>query len=122
MAAGERLICTSAELVDGGHGARFEVDWHGCREPAFAVRFNGRVFAYLNRCGHVPAELDWNAGEFFDRARLYLICATHGALYDPVTGACLSGRCSGRGLQALVVTERGGNVFLSEKANFPVVP
>ena len=122
MAGDERLICASAELVDGGHGARFEVEWQGRREPAFAVRFNGMVFAYLNRCGHVPAELDWNAGEFFDQARLYLICATHGALYDPVTGACLSGRCGGRGLEALDVTERDGNVFLAEKANLPVMP
>ncbi len=122
MAGNERLICTSAELVDGGHGARFEVDWLGRREAAFVVRFNGSVFAYLNRCGHVPAELDWNAGEFFDQARLYLICATHGALYDPVTGVCLSGRCAGRGLEALHVTEHGGNVFLSERANLAVVP
>lgn len=122
MAGNARLICTSAELVDGGHGARFEVEWQGRREPAFAVRFKGRVFAYLNRCGHVPAELDWNAGEFFDQARLYLICATHGALYDPQTGACLSGRCDGRGLEALLVTEYGGNVYLSDKANLQVVP
>jgi nitrite reductase/ring-hydroxylating ferredoxin subunit len=116
MAGNERLICTSGELVDGGHGARFEVERNGRREPAFAVRCNGRIFAYLNRCGHVPAELDWNAGEFFDQAGIYLICATHGALYDPVTGACLSGRCGGRGLEALVVMEHGGNVFLLEKA------
>lgn len=108
----ERLICTSAELVEGGRGARFEVNWQGRRAAAFVVRYQGRPQAYLNRCGHIPSELDWNAGEFFDHSGLYLICATHGALYCPQTGACLSGRCSGRGLEVLAVTERDGNVFL----------
>ncbi len=113
MDRGERLICTSAELVDGGRGARFEVAWQGRREPAFAVHHQGRPYAYLNRCGHLPLELDWNAGEFFDHSGLYLICATHGALFCPATGACLGGRCDGRGLEALAVTERDGKVYLA---------
>jgi phosphoglycolate phosphatase len=60
-------------------------------EPAFAVRFRGRVAAYLNRCGHVPVELDWQPNEFFDDSKLYLICATHGALVFP-SRRSLSGR------------------------------
>lgn len=115
MAAGERLICTAAELVDGGAGVRFTTERYGRTEPAFAVRYRGRVFAYYNRCAHVPTELDWNAGEFFDSSGLYLICATHGALYDPASGACLLGRCSGRGLEALAVFERDGNVYLIQE-------
>lgn len=41
MAAGKRLICTSAELAEGGLGVRFEVDAVGGPEPAFAVRYRG---------------------------------------------------------------------------------
>jgi hypothetical protein len=33
---------------------------------AFALRFDGRVVAYLNRCAHVPTEMDWQPGEFLD--------------------------------------------------------
>ena len=115
MAEVERVICASADLVDGGKGVRFEVSHFGNQEAAFAVRFRGRVFAYYNRCAHVPTEMDWNAGEFFDHSRLYLICATHGALYHPVTGECVGGRCNGKGLQSLCVTERDGNVFLMQE-------
>jgi nitrite reductase/ring-hydroxylating ferredoxin subunit len=75
VAQGERLICAGSALPDGGCGLRFEVEWHGRREPAFVVRYRGRVHAYLNRCGHIPVELDWNEGEFFDISGLYLICA-----------------------------------------------
>ncbi|MDD5390961.1 MAG: Rieske 2Fe-2S domain-containing protein [Gallionellaceae bacterium] len=105
-------ICQSAAVVEGGSGFRFEVDWHGTRSAAFVIRHHGRAHAYLNRCGHVPVELDWQPGEFFDGTRLYLVCATHGALYDPTSGACLGGRCEGRGLVALPIEERDGHLFL----------
>ncbi len=107
------MICASEKLVDGGPGVRFTVWRHGVDEPAFIVRFQGRVHAYFNRCGHVPVELDWQHGEFFDDSKLYLICATHGALYAPENGHCVGGRCNGRGLEAIPVEERDGNVFLT---------
>jgi nitrite reductase/ring-hydroxylating ferredoxin subunit len=122
LAARERLICASDDLVDCGPGVRFELEAEpdtevgpsGTPIPAFAVRHQGRVHAYLNRCGHIPVELDWQHGQFFDGGGLYLICATHGALYDPATGHCIGGRCNGRGLMALQVTEREGTVYLLE--------
>ena len=113
MAADARLICSSAALLDGGRGVRFSVELQGVTEPAFAVRFAGRVRAYVNRCGHVPVELDWQHNEFFDDSGVYLICATHGALYSPADGRCLGGRCNGRGLAPVDVEERDGAVYLT---------
>ncbi|MBI3371708.1 MAG: Rieske 2Fe-2S domain-containing protein [Betaproteobacteria bacterium] len=113
MAALERLICASGELEDSKRGVRFEVRTARETMPAFAVRFEGRVHAYLNRCAHVSMELDWRPGEFFDAEGLVLICSTHGALYAPDTGECLGGPCSG-GLQKLAVVERAGRIYLEE--------
>jgi nitrite reductase/ring-hydroxylating ferredoxin subunit len=110
-----RRICASDELVDGGRGLRFTIDRNAGEEVAFAVRFGGRVHAYLNRCGHVPVELDWQQGEFFDSSGLYLICATHGALYAPDSGRCLGGRCNGKGLVTVSVREHDGWVVLVEE-------
>lgn len=114
MAAGERLICSAGDLKEGGLGVRFEVEWGGEKTPAFVVRYEGAPVAYLNRCGHVPVELDFNHGEFFELSGLYFVCATHGALYDPETGACRGGPCSGRGLHKLKVLERDEQIFLIE--------
>ena len=114
MADGERLICTSDELAEQGRGVRFELRRFGKSQPAFVVRYDGAPRAFLNQCGHVPVELDWQEGEFFDDSRLYLICATHGALYHPASGACVGGRCAGRGLIPLPVVERDGQVFVVE--------
>ena len=115
MAATERLICPSAELEDSRRGVRFELERTGGAVAAFVVRFEGRVHAYLNRCAHLPMELDWRPGEFFDAEGLVLICSTHGALYAPESGACIGGRCIGcGGLAPVAVEERGGAVYLKE--------
>ncbi len=119
MVAGAKLnfrrICAAAELVDGGSGQRFTVTRDGAELPAFVVRFQGRIHGWLNRCGHLPVELDWQPGEFFDSSGLYLICATHGALYGPDTGLCLGGRCNGKGLDAVMVTELDGWIVVHEE-------
>ena len=110
----ERAICDAAALVDGGDGVRFSVLRDGVETPAFVVRHRGVPRAFINRCGHVPIELDWQPGRFFDLTGLYLICATHGALYSPETGRCVGGRCNGNGLTPLEVCERDGSVYLKE--------
>ena len=71
--------CAGAELAEKGRAVLFDVLHF--REPAraFALRFDGRVVAYLNRCVHVPTELDWQPGEFLDGGREFIICAIHGA-------------------------------------------
>jgi nitrite reductase/ring-hydroxylating ferredoxin subunit len=112
MADDAHVICHSADLQDGGKGVRFHVEWHGRKTPAFVVRFHGKAQAFLNQCGHVPVELDWLEGEFFDAERVYLVCSTHGALYDPAKGTCITGRCNGRGLTALPVEERDNLIRL----------
>ena len=117
MAQCERLICSSDELLDTGKGVRFSLRLGDRDEPAFTIRFHGRAFGYLNRCGHVPVELDWQPGEFFDYSGKYLICATHGALYAPESGRCVSGRCNGKGLQQLQVAEHDGQLFLIEEGD-----
>jgi len=106
-------VCASEALVEGGDGVRFEVPdpagGEGCA-TAFVVRYDGRPRGFLNRCAHLPAELDWLPGRFFDEAGLYLICATHGATYEADTGRCVAGPCVGASLVALRCEERGGRV------------
>jgi nitrite reductase/ring-hydroxylating ferredoxin subunit len=106
------IVCESEALVEGGEGVRFEVQQRGKPAQAFAIRFKGRVYGYLNRCAHVPIELDWNHGEFFDTSKLYLMCSTHGALYAPETGRCIGGPCRGGRLEPVELQESDGQVWL----------
>ncbi len=110
--ASGHVICRSSDLVEGGRGACFAVEIEGERIPAFAVRYQGKVHAYRNRCAHRGVTLDWDDRRFFDITGHYLVCSTHGALYEPDTGRCTGGPCRGLGLAALAVTEHDGQVRL----------
>jgi nitrite reductase/ring-hydroxylating ferredoxin subunit len=121
MAAQERLICDSSALEEGGKGVRFELAPEAApgvpSHPAFvttgfAIRFHGEVHGYVNRCPHMGTELDWEPGEFFEEARIYLVCSTHGALFEPASGRCVAGPCRGASLQRVRMRERDGQVFL----------
>ncbi|MDE2617778.1 MAG: Rieske 2Fe-2S domain-containing protein [Burkholderiales bacterium] len=109
--ADEALIplCNAADLADGGLAVPFDVVYGGQTCRAFAVRYQGRVQAYLNRCAHVAMELDYQPNQFFDLTGHWLICSTHGAMYSPETGACRGGPCRG-GLVKIALTEHGGVV------------
>ena len=112
MAEAQRLICAGAELADGGSGVRFDVPTAQGEKSAFVVRHRGRVYGYVNRCAHIGVEMDWQPGEFFDDSGLYLICATHGAVYRPETGECIAGPCRGARLEPLDVVELDGGIYL----------
>lgn len=103
-------ICASSALVERGDGVRFDVLRDGEPAVGFAVRFNGVVYGYLNRCAHVAMELDWQPGKFFEGDLRYLMCATHGACYEPASGACVAGPCRGARLTRLDVREHDGQV------------
>ncbi|WP_434658406.1 Rieske (2Fe-2S) protein [Chromobacterium violaceum] len=108
------LICGSAELEDGGLGRRFEIEQtDGGRLPAFVIRYRGQAYGYVNRCRHIPVELDLQDGNLFDLSGHYLICGMHGARYQPDTGYCTWGPCRGQSLAALDVFEENGQVWLN---------
>ena len=106
-----QLLCASDELAERGKAITFDVLHY--REPAraFALRFEGQVVAYLNRCVHVPTEMDWQDGEFLDMDRQFIMCSIHGAVYEPDTGRCAGGPCGRGKLTSLRVQERDGQVY-----------
>lgn len=102
-------LCNSADLRDGGEAVPFDVRYCGQTCRGFAIRYEGRAYAYLNRCAHVPMEMDYQPNQFFDSTGRWLMCATHGALYRPETGECRGGPCRG-GLVKILLSEEAGVV------------
>jgi nitrite reductase/ring-hydroxylating ferredoxin subunit len=102
-------LCNSSDLVDGGVAVPFDVAYGGQTCRAFAIRWQGKVHAYLNRCAHVAMEMDWQPNRFFDDSGRWLLCGTHGAVYQPDTGECAGGPCRG-GLIRIGLSEDGGVV------------
>ncbi len=116
-------LCASADLAEKGLAIVFDVLHY--REPAraFAMRFDGKVVCYLNRCVHVPTELDWQPGEFLDSGKEFILCSIHGAAYDPGNGRCIGGPCGSGKLTLIPAEERDGAVWwLPTAATRPAPP
>ncbi|ARP93816.1 Rieske (2Fe-2S) protein [Bordetella genomosp. 13] len=107
-------VCASSDLVNGGLGVKLPVTDGNGRTTVFFVRYQDRVYGYLNRCTHVGVEMDWES-QFFTRAGDLIMCSRHGATYHPDTGVCAGGACRNSRLTALQVEERdgpdGGSVY-----------
>ena len=103
-------LCNASDLAEGGQAVPFDVVYAGQTCRAFAVRFNGMVHGYLNRCTHVAMELDWQPNRVFDATGQWLLCASHGAAYQPDTGQCAGGPCQG-GLVKIHLVDNGGIVY-----------
>lgn len=112
MAHREHVIGSSGDVGECSTGLRFALDE---RTNGFAIRFAGKVSAFVNRCPHLGTELDWQPGEFYEEGGLYLVCSTHGALFEPGSGYCVAGPCRGASLERLQVRERDGRLFLEEE-------
>jgi nitrite reductase/ring-hydroxylating ferredoxin subunit len=94
-------LCALEEIPDGA------AKGFCLREPGWPMleilvaRAGERVFGYVNSCPHVGSPLDWAPDQFMDPAGEYLMCATHGALFQVEDGLCISGPCPGASLIAL---------------------
>jgi nitrite reductase/ring-hydroxylating ferredoxin subunit len=106
-----QALCSSAQLEDKGHAYVFDVLHFGQAARAFVLRFDGALVGYLNRCVHVPTEMDWQPGEFLDSGKAFILCSIHGAAYDPRDGRCVGGPCGRGKLTPLRVEERDGQVY-----------
>ncbi len=114
-------LCPSVDLQEGGLAVPFDVQFAGQTCRGFAVRFEGEVHAYVNRCTHVGMELDWQPNQVFDASGAWLICASHGAAYAPDSGACVGGPCR-KALQKIDCSEADNIVYWHSAWNLrPVV-
>jgi nitrite reductase/ring-hydroxylating ferredoxin subunit len=65
------------------------------------VRWAGQVHAYANSCAHLGHPLNMAPDKFFTADRQLLLCTSHGALFEPDTGICVGGPCTGARLTRL---------------------
>ena len=92
--AAEQALCASERAArSAARRVVFDVLLWRAPARAFALRFDGQVVAYLNRCAHVPTEMDWQPGEFLDMDKRM------DPLLDPrrrlraADGRCVGGPC-----------------------------
>ena len=109
---GGRIVARTTELPPGGV-KKFWIVCQQYRLDGLLVNDNGRFHAYINRCRHMPTPLDFIRDQFVSEDGRYLMCYTHGALYERATGVCVSGPCQGESLYRLPVAVDQGEILVS---------
>jgi len=103
---------TSAAAIPPGGAVTFTLRCGGRAVAGFLIHWRGGYHAYANRCPHRGTPLDLWPGEFFTADGTALICATHGAVFDPATGRCTSGPCAGDALTPLPLRREGADLVV----------
>ncbi len=118
--SGHRL-CRLDEIDDPG-ARGFEVGQGPWPLALFVVRRGVEVFGYANRCPHAGHQLNWIGDRFLNRDRSHIQCASHGAVFEIHTGACVGGPCPGEALQRVGITIRDGTVFADKESVRALMP
>jgi nitrite reductase/ring-hydroxylating ferredoxin subunit len=100
-------LCAANEVTEG-QSRGFDLN----NQRLLAVRKDGALYVYENRCPHRGIALDWLPDQFLDSSGSLIQCATHGALFLIDNGECVAGPCAGQALRALSIIERDGVVWL----------
>ncbi len=101
-------LCAPLELAEG-QSRGFVLD----QLNLLAVRRDGQVHAYINRCPHRGIALEWRPDDFLDDSRSLIRCATHGALFLIESGECVAGPCEGQALQRLACKEDASGIWIA---------
>jgi len=107
------LVCAAAALADGEY-RKLRLVFEKRDEECVVLRFEGAVYAYINRCVHMSRRLDCERKQVFDATGRFLRCSMHGIVYQPQTGASLSTMCEGERLRAVEVYEEDGEIGIDD--------
>lgn len=107
-------ICMVTDITDGAAKAYPHPSQSQDRD-IIVVRRGLNVYGYINRCPHAGTDLNWQEDQFMTDDQAYLMCFTHGALFEPETGSCVAGPCAGGRLTEVKLDVENGKVFVAEE-------
>ena len=76
------------------------------------VKYSGNVRAWINSCPHDGRPLCRDPEYVWDTSGKFLECMNHQALFDPKTGMCTDGPCTGDSLFRIDVSQEGREIIL----------
>ena len=87
---------------------KLERPWH-----IFVVRWDKKVFGYVNRCPHNGVNLDWETNQFLEPGSNRIVCGKHGSLFELTTGKCTDGPCMGQSLEPISLAVIDGDICVT---------
>ena len=109
----ERVVCRLTDLDEYGSRA-FTIGTGDWPLRGFVVRVGDQVRGYINHCPHAGHPLNLRPHQFLTADGALILCCSHGALFEKLTGLCIAGPCPGRNLRAIPLQILAGFVLLGE--------
>ncbi len=114
-------LCHLSELPDGG-ARGFDPQRSG-QDSVLVLRRGSALRAYVDACPHHGTPMAWRKNAYLNAAGDRIVCAAHGALFDPDTGVCTLGPCLGQALTPLALrVDAQGQVHLATSTDTPTYP
>ena len=104
--------------IPPGKSKKFMLPVGKSEVECFIVHWRGEHYAYVNKCRHIAMSLDWVENRFLDEERRYILCSTHGALFEPDSGECVGGPPYGRHLIRVPLEVRDGEIYARPPDDF----
>ena len=112
----ERVICRFDDL--GESGARgFTMGTGDWPLRGLVVRINDDVRGYINSCPHARHPLNFRPHHFLTADCALILCSSHGALFEKLTGYCVAGPCAGQSLRTVPLKVEAGFVMLADEVD-----
>ena len=109
----ERVICRLDDL--GESDARgFSVGGGDWPLRGFVVRIRDQVRGFINSCPHARHPLNFKPHQFLTMDGTLILCSSHGALFEKLTGYCVAGPCAGQSLRTVPLEVTDGYVMLAD--------
>jgi len=109
----ERVLCRFSDLEDPG-ARGFTIGTGDWPLRGLVVRVGDEVRGYVNHCPHAGHPLNLRPHRFLTPDDALILCSSHGALFDKLTGYCVAGPCAGRSLRPVPLTLEDGFVMLAD--------
>lgn len=87
-------LCLESDLADpGSRGFVLQIGdafFHG-----FIVKKGGEVAGWVDRCPHAGFPIAMELDRYLSGDGSVILCGWHGAVFEPLSGACVGGPCAG---------------------------
>ncbi len=105
------FLCPAEELTEGRY-RELSIELDGQLEWFIGTRIDGQARAWFNTCPHQGRPLNFAPDRFLSDDQNRLVCAHHGAVFDPKSSRCVSGPCVNDELRAVQLLEREQAIYL----------